>query len=86
MNRCVGETEVNEDAVETNERIAPGAKAAARRCDLQPGTGREPQGTVVSGTLVAFGGTNIPPNPVPNSGPSLVSIIGASGKIPLFIP
>jgi hypothetical protein len=43
-------------------------------------------GTAASGTLVAFGGTNIPPNPVPNSGPSLVSIIGASGKIPLFIP
>jgi hypothetical protein len=38
------------------------------------------------GALLAFGGTNIPPNPVPNSGPSLVSIIGASGTIPLFLP
>jgi len=43
-------------------------------------------GTAASGTLVAFGGTNIPPNPVPNSGPSLVSIVGASGKIPVFLP
>ena len=33
-------------------------------------------GTAASGTLVAFGGTDIPPNPVPNSGPSLVSIVG----------
>jgi hypothetical protein len=38
------------------------------------------------GTLLAFGGTNIPPNPVPSSGPSLVSIIGASGSIPLLLP
>lgn len=38
------------------------------------------------GNLVAFGGTNIPPNPIPNSGPSLVSIIGASGTIPLLLP
>jgi hypothetical protein len=38
------------------------------------------------GTLLAFGGTNIPPNPIPSSGPSLVSIIGASGTIPLLLP
>ena len=38
------------------------------------------------GTLLAFGGTNIPPDPVPSSGPSLVSIIGASGMIPLLLP
>jgi hypothetical protein len=38
------------------------------------------------GTLLVFGGTNIPPNPVPNSGPSLVSILGVSGTIPLLLP
>ena len=38
------------------------------------------------GTLLAFGGTNIPPDPVPSGGPSLVSIIGASGMIPLLLP
>jgi hypothetical protein len=38
------------------------------------------------GTLLAFGGTNIPPNPVPSSGPSLVNLIGSSGHIPLFLP
>jgi len=38
------------------------------------------------GTLLAFGGSNIPPNPVPSSGPSLVSIIGATGTIPLLLP
>jgi len=38
------------------------------------------------GALLAFGGTNIPPDPVPSSGPSLVSIIGASGTIPLLLP
>ena len=43
-------------------------------------------GIAASGTLIAFGGTNIPPDPVPNSGPSLVSIVGASGKIPLLLP
>ena len=42
--------------------------------------------TAAVGTLLAFGGTNIPPNPIPNSGPSLVSILGASGTIPLLIP
>ena len=42
--------------------------------------------TAAIGTLIAFGGTNIPPDPVPNSGPSLVSIIGASGKIPVLLP
>ncbi len=43
-------------------------------------------GIAATGTIVAFGGTNIPPNPVPNSGPSLVSIIGVRGKIPVLIP
>jgi hypothetical protein len=38
------------------------------------------------GTLLAFGGTNVPPNPVPSSGPSLVNVIGSSGQIPLFLP
>jgi hypothetical protein len=38
------------------------------------------------GTLLSFGGTNIPPNPVPSSGPRLVSIVGASGTIPLLLP
>ena len=42
--------------------------------------------TAAVGTLLAFGGTNIPPNPIPNSGPSLVSILGASGTIPLLLP
>jgi hypothetical protein len=42
--------------------------------------------TAAVGTLLAFGGTNIPPNPIPNSGPSLVSILGASGTIPVLIP
>jgi hypothetical protein len=42
--------------------------------------------TAAVGTLVAFGGTNIPPDPIPNSGPSLVSILGASGSIPLLLP
>ena len=42
--------------------------------------------TAATGTLVAFGGTNTPPNPVPSSGPSLVTLIGASGKIPVLIP
>ena len=43
-------------------------------------------GTAASGTLVAFGGTNVPSNPVPRSAQDLVSIIGASGKIPVLIP
>ncbi len=43
-------------------------------------------GTAAIGTLLAFGGTNLPPNPVPNSGPNLISLIGASGKIPLLLP
>jgi len=43
-------------------------------------------GTAAIGTLLAFGGTNLPPNPVPNSGPSLISLIGASGRIPLLLP
>ncbi len=38
------------------------------------------------GTLLAFGGTNIPPNPVPSSGSSLVNLIGSSSQIPLFLP
>jgi hypothetical protein len=38
------------------------------------------------GTLLAFGGTNIPPNPVPSSGLSLVNLIGSNGSIPLFLP
>jgi hypothetical protein len=42
--------------------------------------------TAAVGTLLAFGGTNIPPNPIPNSGPSLVSLLGASGTIPLLLP
>ena len=42
--------------------------------------------TAAVGTFLAFGGTNISPNPIPNSGPSLVSILGASGKIPLLLP
>ena len=42
--------------------------------------------TAAVGTLLIFGGTNIPPNPIPNSGPSLVSILGASGTIPVLIP
>lgn len=42
--------------------------------------------TAAVGTLLAFGGINIPPNPIPNSGPSLVSILGASGTIPLLLP
>ena len=43
-------------------------------------------GTGAVGTLLAFGGTNIPPDPIPNSGPSVVSIVGASGTIPLLLP
>ena len=42
--------------------------------------------TAAVGTLLAFGGTNIPPDPIPHSGPSLVSILGASGTIPLLLP
>ena len=42
--------------------------------------------TAAVGTLLAFGGTNIPSNPLPNSGPSLVSLIGVSGNIPLLLP
>lgn len=42
--------------------------------------------TAAAGTIVAFGGTNTPPDPIPSSGPSVVSIVGASGKIPLLIP
>jgi hypothetical protein len=38
------------------------------------------------GTLLAFGGTHTPPNPVPRSGRSLVNLIGSSGSIPLFLP
>jgi hypothetical protein len=38
------------------------------------------------GTLLAFGGTSVPPNPVPSSSSSLVNLIGSSGQIPLFLP
>jgi hypothetical protein len=38
------------------------------------------------GTLLAFGGTNVPPDPVPTSGSSVVNIIGSNGQIPLFLP
>jgi hypothetical protein len=45
-----------------------------------------PTAAAAVGTLLAFGGTNIPADPVPHSGPSLVSLIGASGNIPLLLP
>jgi hypothetical protein len=42
--------------------------------------------TWATGTLVASGAIHIPTTPVPISGPMVVSIVGAVGEIPQFIP